>query len=237
MMSQKEYKEREVMKKQLICALIIAVFCVTALAVVPNLDPAFAAKPTKWTNLQKKYQKDPKVKELVFVKYNGRNKTYLYMYKKNKKNQWKKVLSCKAYVGQYGINKVREGDRRTPTGDFPLEQPFGILKNPGSIMPYTQVNQYLYWCGDRSHYNKMVDIRTYPHKCRGEHLKDYPKQYAYAMNIGYNPKGEWGKGSAIFLHCFGYARYTLGCVAVSQKNMKKILKTVEPGSRICIYKK
>lgn len=225
------------MRKQLICALIIAVFCVTTFAVLPDADPAFAAKANKWTTLQKKYQKNPQVKELVFVKYNGRTRTTLYLYRKNKKNKWKKVLSCRAYVGQYGINKQREGDRRTPTGDFPLEQPFGILADPGSIMPYTQVSKYLYWCGDRKHYNKMIDIRKSPHNCRGEHLLDYPKQYAYAMNIGYNLQGEYDKGSAIFLHCFGHANYTLGCVSVSRKNMKKILKTVEPGARICIYRK
>ena len=29
-----------------------------------------------------------------------------------------KIVSCKAYVGQNGINKKRQGDRKTPIGDI-----------------------------------------------------------------------------------------------------------------------
>ena len=52
-----------------------------------------------------------------------------------------------------------------------------------------------------------------------------------------NYTGEKGKGYAIFLHCFGYYKYTLGCVAVSKTNMIKILQTCGDGTMICIYRK
>ena len=43
--------------------------------------------------------------------------------------------------------------------------------------------------------------------------------------------------SAIFLHCTGSNPYTAGCIAVSQKNMLKIIRAAQPGAKICIYKK
>lgn len=198
-------------------------------------------KHTKWSDLQDKYAQQDDVEQLIFVKYKGRSKADLLVYDKvapetdSEAITWKKVLSCDAYTGQNGIDKKKEGDRRTPTGVFPLTHAFGVKKDPGSKMDYIKLTKNHYWCGDKDHYNQMIDIRDYPHKCRGEHLIDYTKQYAYAMNIGYNQEGTYGKGSAIFLHCFGYNAYTLGCVAVSPDNMKTILKTCGDKTRICIY--
>ena len=210
----------------------------------------------KWSDLKDKYAAKKIVKQIIFVKYLGDSKAKLYVYKKKKikddtvtvKNKdanaadapvymWKKVLSCDAFTGQNGIDKKKEGDRRTPTGVYTLTHAFGVLKDPGSKMDYVKLNKYLWWCGDRDHYNQMIDIRDYPHSCRGEHLIDYTKQYAYSMALNYNSKNVYGKGSAIFLHCFGYNPYTLGCIAVSEENMKTILKTCGNHTKICIYRK
>lgn len=233
---------RNDMKKKLVSILTIAVMLIASFAVMPNVDAADAASKAppakgKWKKLLNKYRNNRNVKQLVFVRYDGRNNTTLTLYQKGKDRKWYQKLHCKAYVGQNGINKKREGDRRTPTGTFSLEKPFGILKDPGSKMKYTKVNRYLYWCGDRKHYNRMVDVRKHPHRCNGEHLINYTRQYAYSMNIGYNKKGTYKKGSAIFLHCFGYNNYTLGCVAVSKANMKTLIRKCGKGTKICIYKK
>ena len=230
------------MRRKLISFLTIAIMLTALLAISPAVDPVEAAAKAppatgKWKNILNKYRYNKKVNHLVFVRYSGRNNTTLTLYRKGKDNIWYQVLHCKAYVGQNGIDKVKEGDRKTPTGTFSLETPFGIQKNPGSKMKYTKVNSNHYWCGDKKNYNKMINIKTVPHKCRGEHLINYTKQYAYAMNIGYNKAGKYKKGSAIFLHCYGYNNYTLGCVAVSKSNMKKIIQTCSPGTRICIYRK
>ena len=45
------------------------------------------------------------------------------------------------------------------------------------------------------------------------------------------------KGAAIFLHCTESNPYTGGCVAVKEKYMKKIMKTVDKNAKICIYPK
>ena len=230
------------MKKKFISFITIAVMLCSLFAILPAMDTAEAAAKAppatgKWKRMLNKYRNNKSVSKLVFVRYNGRNGTTLTIYRKGKDRKWYQELHCKAYVGQNGLDKKREGDRRTPTGTFDLEKPFGVLKNPGSKMKYTKVNTNHYWCGDRAHYNRFINIKKYPHKCRGEHLIRYSRQYAYAMNISYNKKGTYGKGSAIFLHCFGYTNYTLGCVAVSKANMKKIIRTCGKGTKICIYRK
>ena len=68
-----------------------------------------------------------------------------------------------------------------------------------------------------------------------EHLIRYIPQYNYALIFDYNKENVYGKGSAIFLHCYGSYPYTLGCISVAEENMIKILKTVDKNARICIY--
>lgn len=195
-----------------------------------------AAQPNIWHRLLTKYKTDQKVKQLIFVKYKGDSKAGVAVY--NKKNgEWVKVMTCGSFVGKNGINKTREGDKRTPTGVYNLTKAFGIKKKPVTSMPYFQINKYLYWCSDRRFYNKLIDIRQTSHRCsNGEHLINYKPEYNYGMVLDYNKKCEYNKGSAIFFHCIGSKHYTSGCIAVTQTNMLKILKIVKPGAKICIYK-
>jgi L,D-peptidoglycan transpeptidase YkuD (ErfK/YbiS/YcfS/YnhG family) len=193
-------------------------------------------KADRWTKLLTKYRNNKKVNQLIFVKYTGGSKARLYMYNKTDTG-WKCILNCTAYVGQNGIGKQKEGDRKTPTGVYTLTQAFGIRSDPGAKMDYSNINKYLYWCADPQYYNQLVDVRKMPHDCSGEHLIDYVPQYNYGMVLNYNKNNVYKKGSAIFLHCTGSNRYTGGCIAVSQSNMIRILKNAEKGTRICIYKK
>ena len=193
-------------------------------------------KHNRWSDLQEKYAPKEKVDHLIFVKYKGDSKATLILYEK-KGTWWKKVLSCKAYTGEKGLDKEVEGDRKTPTGTFTVTKAFGVKKDPGSKIKYTKLNKNHYWCGDRHYYNRMINIKKHPHDCKGEHLIHYKKQYAYALAFDYNKKNKYGKGSAIFLHCFGYHPYTLGCVSVSRKNMKKILRSCGENTKVCIYRK
>lgn len=202
---------------------------------VSSLKCTVNVKAGRWDKLLNKYAGNDDVKQLVFVKYTGGTKARVELYKKTG-NKWKLFLECQGYVGKQGIGKTKEGDKKTPTGVFNLTYAFGIKDNPGTSMPYTNVNKYLYWCSDKKYYNQLVDIREKPHKCNGEHLLDYVPQYNYGIVLDYNSKCTYKKGSAIFLHCKGKASYTAGCIAVSQKNMVKIMKNIEPGAKICIYK-
>lgn len=193
-------------------------------------------KRDRWSKLLAKYENNGKVRQLVFVKYTGGSSAEVCMYNKTAAG-WNCILKCFGYVGQNGIGKQKEGDRKTPTGTFSLTQAYGIKADPGAKMSYVKVNRYLYWCGDSQYYNQLIDVREKPHTCHGEHLIDYVPQYNYGMFLDYNKKCVYKKGSAIFLHCTGSKKYTGGCVAVSEKNMIKIIQNAEAGAKICIYKK
>ncbi|SCG89977.1 Uncharacterized protein conserved in bacteria [uncultured Clostridium sp.] len=90
---------------------------------------------------------------------------------------------------------MKEGDRKTPAGVFGFTKAFGIKDNPGAKLPYTKLNPYLYWCGDKQWYNTLVDVRETPHECSGEHLISYVPHYNYVLAIDYNPECTFGKGS------------------------------------------
>lgn len=190
----------------------------------------------KWTTLLQKYEKDRKVNQLIFVKYKGNSKADFVFYSR-KNGKLAKVFQCAAYVGKNGINKKKEGDKKTPTGTYSFTKAFGIKKNPGSKMKYIKLNRYYYWSGDRKYYNRLIDIRKVKASRAGEHLIECKPYYNYALALDYNKKCVYKKGSAIFLHCTGRNKYTGGCVAVKEKYMKKIMKTVDKNAKICIYSK
>lgn len=190
----------------------------------------------RWTSLLNQYQNHENVHQMIFVKYKGKSKAEVILYTKQH-TKWKKKLSCTGYVGKKGINKKKEGDKKTPTGTHHITGAFGIKKDPGAKIKYQKVNKYLYWCTDKKYYNRLIDIRIQKHKCHGEHLIKYKPHYNYGLFLDYNKSGKYKKGSAIFMHCKGKNNYTAGCIAVSQKNMIKIIKTIEDGTLICIYNK
>ena len=56
----------------------------------------------------------------------------------------------------------------------------------------------------------------------------------YSIFFDFNKECVLGKGSAIFFHCYSSRRYTSGCVAVSEDDMKKIMVSVDMDARIII---
>ena len=127
----------------------------------------------------------------------------------------------------------KEGCGQTPVGTYGFNKAFGIADDPGCTIPYVKVDENTYWSGDQRdgmHYNEMVDITDYPDLDmeNSEHIVDYDYQYQYCLNISFNEDGTPGRGSAIFLHCFGPEKpYTGGCVAVPENIMKIIMQTVK----------
>ena len=187
----------------------------------------------------KQYNAIPAVRQIILVEQSKETVSTgtLFLLVKNSDGAWKEKLRCKAYLGKNGLDKMREGDVRTPTGDYGFIMAFGAKDDPGSLIPYTKLTDSMYLCGDRDYYNQFIDSSKIDHRCsnNSEHLIQYIPQYNYALFIDYNKDGVYGKGSAIFLHCFGSYPYTLGCVSVAEENMKKILRTADTNSRICIY--
>ena len=114
-------------------------------------------------------------------------------------------------------------------GTFPLYFAFGINPDPGTKVPYLQVDEYDYWVGDSSSplYNQYAraDSDTDWDKSKSERIIDYPTAYGYCLFIGYNIEGVPGKGSCFFLHCSN-GRPTAGCVSVPESDMAFILRNI-----------
>jgi len=142
--------------------------------------------------------------------------------------EWELVRSGDAYVGKYGIGKMREGDACTPVGEFKIWDVFGILPDPGSKMPYIQADEKLFGCDENSpYYNRLIDTSVVHHHCQGEHIIDYVPEYNYAFSIDYNRDCVYGVGSNIYVHCKGRYPYTAGCIGIDEDFMKLILTTCD----------
>lgn len=196
--------------------------------------------PVKAYHVPEKYQDQmpDNARQLAVVRYKGNSRGRFRFYVKNKKGVWKKKIACPAWLGRNGIGKEEEGDGRTPSGLYSLDQGFGLLADPGTKMPYIKVNSRHYWCTDpeSGYYNQLIRRDETGHSCGGEHLIAYRGVYDYAVSVGYNKERTPGKGSAIFLHCSGN-RATAGCMAIPKKYMKKTLKKLDPSAspQILIY--
>lgn len=248
---------------------ILSIICGVILFQAPIAEAKDYSKKqynkTRWQDIKKDYL-NTKTDRLIFVKYKSGSKAVVEMWKKVPQNvkipsenvdtdevtvqskeadyrvkyEWKKIVSCNAYVGENGLNKKRQGDRKTPVGIYNITMAFGRKKSPGtSGISYKKLNKYHYWSAEKATYNRFIDVRKLGRRyMQGEHLIDYNPWYNYALALDYNKKCVYLKGSGIFLHCTGKGRtYTMGCIAVSEKNMKKIVKNTTKHTKICIYKK
>ena len=155
------------------------------------------------------------------------------MHQKDADGRWKQILSTPGFVGINGLcldaDHV-EGCGQTPVGVYHFNKAFGIAADPGCAIPYIQVDDDIYWSGDPdNHYNEMVNINDYPQLAMddSEHIVDYEYQYQYCLNISFNEECTPGRGSAIFLHCFGPTKpCTGGCVALPENIMKLVMQNV-----------
>ena len=181
--------------------------------------------------------------QLFIVAAMGMDKTtaYITMHQKDDSGAWKQILSTPGFVGKNGLcldNDHAEGCGQTPIGVYHFNKAFGIAPDPGCAIPYFQVDENAYWSGDPDRqYNQMVDIQDVPDLVMddSEHIVDYEYQYQYCLNISFNEDGTPGRGSAIFLHCFGPQKpYTGGCVAIPEYTMKQVMQNVCEGCVVVI---
>lgn len=151
---------------------------------------------------------------------------------------WTCSLECYCGHGRNGFSaRKREGDGCTPIGLFLLEMAFGSDAGMETALPYRQIGRDSYWSGEKDDYNSWVEVAPGSRDMSlSEHLADYPVQYRFAMSIGYNTAlPEWGKGSAIFLHCKGPSGWpTAGCISVPTPVAKFLVERCSPGSIIQI---
>lgn len=184
---------------------------------------------------KRKYAAESEVRQLILVRCGEGSRARLELYGKEA-SRWRLELECAALIGKNGPGRQREGDGKTPLGDFGLICGFGIKSDPGTHLPYVPVTENTWCCGDEAAYNRIIDISALPHVCRGERMADYAPEYNYGIFFDYNAEGIPGRGFAIFLHCRGEKPYTEGCIAVDEADMIRLLKSLDTGARLCIYR-
>ena len=150
------------------------------------------------------YRNDPAVQQLIIVQAAHSGEAQLLLYEKSESNGssvWTEALRCDALIGVNGLGKTKEGDGKTPVGDFGILTAFGIKPDPGTALPYLQVDENTYCCGDEAYYNQIIDAVKTGHECSGEDMYTYTPEYNYGIATTYNNSNTYPDGSAIFIHC------------------------------------
>lgn len=167
-------------------------------------------------------------------------KTTFSYYKKDESGVLKQVFSVEAVSGMNGITEEKkEGDKKTPAGVYSFTMAFGMLENPGSILPYHKVKDGDHFVDDSnsSYYNRLVNEKEVAKDWNSsEVLIRQSPHYNYSLVLNYNPEYTPGKGSAIFLHCPKTANNTgtSGCISIPEAYMKELVKTVDQNTKIII---
>ncbi|MDG4825910.1 L,D-transpeptidase family protein [Asanoa sp. WMMD1127] len=127
-----------------------------------------------------------------------------------------------------------EGDVGTPTGVYSIGTTmYGIRTNPGVRYGYHKLVENDWW-------NENPDTAGYNTFFHGadpggasEALWEIAPQYHYFAVINYNipvVKDDPPRGSGIFLHV-SVGRSTAGCVAISESDLVKVLRWLDPAAK------
>ena len=181
------------------------------------------------------------VSQILTVAGTGDCNADISYYKKENGN-WELKWTEKGYVGRNGItDNKKEGDGATPSGVYSFDLAFGLLDDPGSVLPYHTIVKGDFWVDDPAspHYNQLVNDKTTAKDWNsGENLIKATPYYNYALNLDYNKERTPGAGSAIFLHCFMATSYkgSSGCICLPESRMKELIGSADAGTRIMIAK-
>ena len=146
----------------------------------------------------------------------------------------------KCALGKRGIsNKKKEGDHCTPKGKHKFKGVFFRKDKVPSFQTSLKkiaIKKNMGWCDDPNSkfYNKLI---RFPFKYSAEKLYLKDNIYDLVLILDYNTKPVIkNKGSAIFLH-ISNKKYTPtnGCIAVSLKDMKLLLKKINKKTKISIF--
>ncbi len=150
----------------------------------------------------------------------------------------------RAYPAIWGQNgaieaaEKKEGDGKTPLGLFALRRVFyraDRLTRPQTRLPLTALAPDHGWCDapDDPKYNQWVSL---PYPAHAETLWREDRLYDIIIVIGFNDAPvRAGFGSAIFIHLTAEdGAPTKGCIALAPDDMRALLKSAGPETKIRI---
>jgi D-alanyl-D-alanine dipeptidase len=182
---------------------------------------------------------------LVVVESRGDSTGWLYRYGSNNGSWSAAGEAVPVSVGAGGIGKEHEGDKRAPTGAFPLTSVFGYADTgpAGLKMSYLPLRPETECVDDAESrfYNKVVNPSDVGGKSWSSSemmrrdLNNHDDLYKLGVLVDYNPSGGReqksgkGAGSCIFLHIWrGPGRPTVGCTAMPEEGMTSLVEWLDP---------
>jgi L,D-peptidoglycan transpeptidase YkuD (ErfK/YbiS/YcfS/YnhG family) len=133
------------------------------------------------------------------------------------------VFPC--IIGRHGRTHMkREGDGKTPVGCFELRQGFYRADRGQKVKNARAMRKNDGWCEvpGSGRYNQHVKL-PFRHGHETMWREDEAYDIVFATSHNERPRVQ-GKGSAIFFHLTREgSKVTAGCVAVSKRDMRKIL--------------
>lgn len=174
--------------------------------------------------------------QIITVRASSRYSTAgrLTAWQKQSNGGWtKKFGPVTAHLGRDGVGAPSEYGSRTPQGTWTISQAFGRNADPGTLLPYTNVNGDDWWVSDVNSpaYNtlQICAAQNCPFNTgAGENLYDAGSVYDYAVVMDVN---RWpatpGGGSAYFLHVTD-GTATAGCVSVDAGTLVSIMRWLTP---------
>ena len=147
-------------------------------------------------------------------------------------------LKVKCAIGKKGIGyKRKEGDLITPSGQYKIKY---ILYRKDRVKISTKLKKKIIkknmgWCDDpdSKYYNKLVKL-PFAYKYEKLYKKENIYDLILVLNYNMNPIKK-NKGSAIFIHVAkNNFRKTEGCIAIKKINLIKLVKKINPNTKIKI---
>lgn len=146
-------------------------------------------------------------------------------------------------LGRSGVTiDKHEGDGKTPVGTYPLRVVFyraDRVARPETGIPVRPLTPSTGWSEDpaRDDYNTEIAVPPCAEAAPGvDRMTREDHVYDLTVVIGYNDDPPVkGRGSAIFMHVArpGYTP-TQGCVALSESDLRAVLRLIDTDSKITI---
>jgi L,D-peptidoglycan transpeptidase YkuD (ErfK/YbiS/YcfS/YnhG family) len=186
-------------------------------AAVPETSAAPTRVPHVGDRLQRRIPTDSRQVLAVYGDGKDAPGSTVVLYTK-RGSAWDRTRGWPAHNGKKGwTTDHHEGDKRSPVGVFTLTDAGGVLKDPGSRLPYTRSAAFAaprWWA--KSHWHDFDYVIAI----------DYNRVKGTPPNDPTRPEGT-AKGGGIWLH-MDHGSGTSACVSLSRAAMEYLLRTLDP---------